>query len=156
MTWRPSWRSWRRRLHNDAWVRRDLGVTAIERSGDSSGAVEGQEAAAQDRPLSAAPIAVMLGLCAIWGGNIAVIKISNEGIPPLFALSFRGVFASVCLGAYLLALGRPLFHRDRRLVHGINLAVLFGVDFLFTYWGRRTPMRLEPSSSCTRSPCGPR
>ncbi len=77
----------------------------------------------------------MLGLCAIWGGNIAVIKISNEGIPPLFALSFRGVFASVCLGAYLLALGRPLFHRDRRLVHGINLAVLFGVDFLFTYWG---------------------
>lgn len=77
----------------------------------------------------------MVGLCVIWGGNIAVIKVSNHGIPPLFAVSFRGMVASLILGGFLLLRGQPLIHRDRRLKHGLILALLFALDFLFTYWG---------------------
>jgi drug/metabolite transporter (DMT)-like permease len=77
----------------------------------------------------------MVGLCLIWGGNIAVIKVSNQGIPPLFAVSFRGMVASLVLGGFLLLTGQPLIHRDRRLKHGMILALLFALDFLFTYWG---------------------
>jgi drug/metabolite transporter (DMT)-like permease len=69
------------------------------------------------------------------GGNIAVIKVSNQGIPPLHAVSFRGIVASLVLGGFLLLTGQPLIHRDRRLIHGLILALLFALDFLFTYWG---------------------
>jgi drug/metabolite transporter (DMT)-like permease len=85
--------------------------------------------------LTPAAIAVILGLCAIWGANMAIIKLSNAGIPPLIAVTLRNAGAAIPVAAYLLWRRIPLVHRDRRALFGLVIGVLFGLDFLFFYWG---------------------
>jgi drug/metabolite transporter (DMT)-like permease len=74
-------------------------------------------------------------VCLVWGTNIVAIKFSNEGIPPLLAASLRNAGAALVLGVWLVAGGRELIHRDRRALHGAAIGLLFGLDFLFYYWG---------------------
>lgn len=79
---------------------------------------------------------ILVAMCAIWGCNIVFIKISSRGIPPLVAVTLRNCGAALLVGGYLLLRRRvALLHRDRRLVHGLVIGVLFAFDFLFLYWG---------------------
>src|SRR5512140_3650504 len=83
------------------------------------------------------PLAILtvLVLCALWGVNTSMIKLSNRGIPPLVAVSLRNIGAALPVGAYLLWKKIPLVHRDRRAWFGLAIGVLFGLDFLFFYGG---------------------
>ncbi len=71
----------------------------------------------------------------IWGVNFSVIKYTNAGLSPVFAAAMRSVIASICGVVYVWRTRQTLFHRDLRLVYGIIAGLLFGVDFVLTYWG---------------------
>jgi drug/metabolite transporter (DMT)-like permease len=87
---------------------------------------------------SSVPLAASLTLvvlCLIWGGNTVSIKISNQGIPPLLAATARSAVASTLLWAYARTRKEGVFLRGGDLRHGAVIGVLFGLEFVFIYWG---------------------
>lgn len=93
--------------------------------------------------LTAAGLLVMV--CFLWGGNSISIKYSNTGIGPLLAASIRGVLATLCLWAYAAYKKEPVRMAAGQRIHGVIIGVLFGLDFLFLYWG----MLFTPASRAT-------
>jgi drug/metabolite transporter (DMT)-like permease len=87
----------------------------------------------QHIPLHAALLLVLL--CLIWGGNIVSIKVSNQGIPPLFAATIRSVAASFLLWLWSKLLRERVGLPAGSVRHGVALGFLFGGQFLFLYWG---------------------
>lgn len=80
-------------------------------------------------------ISLMALLCLLWGGNLVSIKVSNQGIPPILGAAMRSVLASGLLWIYArLSGGRFLLKREY-LAHGAAIGFLFGMSFLFLYWG---------------------
>jgi drug/metabolite transporter (DMT)-like permease len=98
-------------------------VKDTEVAGQASGAV----------PLTAGLI--LAGLCLLWGGNLVAIKISNQGIPPVLAAAVRSVVASLALWAYARSRRQGVFFPRKDLKHAVVLGALFGVEFIFIYWG---------------------
>ena len=84
-------------------------------------------------PLTASLILVML--CFLWGGNTVSIKISNQGIPPLLAATGRSAVAATLLWAYARGRGEGVLLRGRDLWHAAVIGLLFGLEFVFLYWG---------------------
>ena len=80
-------------------------------------------------------ILAILILTLLWGFNYSAIKISNEGISPVFASALRSLIASMCGAIYCLRKGEKLFHTDIRLFHGIVVGLLFGLEFACIYFG---------------------
>jgi drug/metabolite transporter (DMT)-like permease len=80
-------------------------------------------------------ILVMLILTLLWGVNYSAIKYSNEGISPVFASTLRSLIASFCGVIYCLRKGEKLFHTDIRLLHGLVVGLLFGLEFACIYFG---------------------
>jgi drug/metabolite transporter (DMT)-like permease len=74
-------------------------------------------------------------ICFLWGGNMVSIKISNEGISPCLAATARSIIAAGLLWAYAGLRRESVFMSRRDLLHGIVIGILFGLDFLFLYWG---------------------
>jgi drug/metabolite transporter (DMT)-like permease len=70
-------------------------------------------------------------LCLIWGLNAVAIKISNEGIAPLFGAGLRSVIATVCLVIWMRNKRLELF--SGRLIDGFFIGFLFGADFGLLY-----------------------
>lgn len=81
-----------------------------------------------------AVLAILL-LTLLWGLNYSAIKISNEGISPVFASTLRSIIASICGAVYCLRKGEKLFHSDIRLFHGGVVGLLFGLEFACIYFG---------------------
>jgi drug/metabolite transporter (DMT)-like permease len=84
-------------------------------------------------PLSGAALLVLV--CLIWGGNMVSIKFSNQGVPPMMAATLRSVLAAGCLFCFAFLRGKPVFLHGADRKHGIIIGILFGLDFLFLYWG---------------------
>ncbi len=84
-------------------------------------------------PLTASLL--LLLICFLWGANMVSIRISNQGIPPLFAALLRSTIASGLLFAYVRAKGQRLLFPRRDIWHAVAIGLLFGLDFLFLYWG---------------------
>jgi drug/metabolite transporter (DMT)-like permease len=80
-------------------------------------------------------MALLLGLCAIWGLNQVAIKVGHAGISPLTQAGLRSAIATACLVAWAALRGVPLLRRDGSLGYGITIALLFGFEFAFIYWG---------------------
>ncbi|MBM4306225.1 MAG: DMT family transporter [Deltaproteobacteria bacterium] len=80
-------------------------------------------------------ILAILILTLLWGVNYSAIKISNEGISPVFASAIRSIIASICGAIYCLRKGERLFHTDIRLFHGVIVGLLFGLEFACIYFG---------------------
>jgi drug/metabolite transporter (DMT)-like permease len=74
-------------------------------------------------------------VCFLWGANIPSIKVSNQGIPPLLAAAVRSAAAAFLLWAYARARGEAVGLAGPCLGHGAAIGALFGLDFLFLYWG---------------------
>jgi len=91
--------------------------------------------AAGDRPLTLAGAALLVALCATWGMNIAIIKFAGQSVPPLFVALARGIIAAPVMALYVKLRGERLFRGGRYLRHSLVLGVLFGLDFVFIYWG---------------------
>lgn len=79
--------------------------------------------------------ALLVFVCLIWGGNIVAIKYSNLGIPPMVAATLRNTVAALCLWGFAVAMGRSVWMKGVDLRHGVIIGILFGLDFLFLYWG---------------------
>ena len=74
-------------------------------------------------------------LTALWAFNYTAIKVTNEGIAPVFASTLRSLIASICGVIYCLRKGEKLFHRDIMLFHGFMVGLLFGLEFACMYFG---------------------
>ena len=71
----------------------------------------------------------------LWGFNHPAIKISNQGVSPIFASTLRSIVASICGLIYCLRKGEKVFHKDVMLFHGVMVGLLFGVEFACIYFG---------------------
>jgi drug/metabolite transporter (DMT)-like permease len=78
---------------------------------------------------------ILVGLTLLWGVNYPVIKVTNQGLSPVFNSLLRSVIASILGVFYCLAIKQPLFHRDIRLFHGFMVGLLFGLEFICIYMG---------------------
>jgi len=84
-------------------------------------------------PLTASLI--LAGLCFLWGANTVSIRFSNQGIPPLLAATARSTIACTLLWIYARARSQGVFFPRRELRHAVVIGVLFGLEFVFIYWG---------------------
>jgi len=96
-------------------------------------ASEGSDQLSGAIPLSAG--LTLVGLCFLWGGNQVSIKISNQGIPPLLAAVTRSGIASLILWAYARAKSQRVLVPRKDLKDAAVIGLLFGVEFVFLYWG---------------------
>jgi drug/metabolite transporter (DMT)-like permease len=80
-------------------------------------------------------ILILLVLTVLWGFNYTAIKVSNQGISPVFACAIRSAIASFFGILYCLKTREPLFHTDIRLFHGAMVGLLFGLEFALIYFG---------------------
>jgi drug/metabolite transporter (DMT)-like permease len=83
---------------------------------------------------SEAIIAIII-LALLWGFHYITIKISNQGISPVFASALRSIIASLCGTIYCIRKGEKLFHTDILLFHGFMVGLLFGLEFACIYFG---------------------
>ena len=99
--------------------------------------MEERSAVVQESRSELTPYAVVVisVLALLWGFNYPVIKISNQGVSPVFASALRSAVASVCGIIYCLATGQQLFHRGIMLFHGFMVGLLFGLEFACIYFG---------------------
>jgi drug/metabolite transporter (DMT)-like permease len=87
----------------------------------------------QHLPLTA--VSLMALLCLLWGGNLVSIKVSNQGIPPIFGAAMRSIAACGILWIYARLMRRRFLLGRDYLKHGVIIGSLFGMSFLFLYWG---------------------
>ncbi len=80
-------------------------------------------------------VMLLVLISVVWGGNMVSIKIGNQGISPMLAAVVRSLIASFLVLMYAKILGRRAFLAARDVKHGLILGTLFGLDFLFLYWG---------------------
>ncbi len=81
------------------------------------------------------PIAVLLILALVWGGNMAIIKIGTRQLAPLFMAGLRSLVASICLFVWMKAKGIDPFPSKSVIVHGIVIGLFFGAEFGLIYVG---------------------
>jgi drug/metabolite transporter (DMT)-like permease len=74
-------------------------------------------------------------VCFLWGANVVSIRISNQGIPPLLAATVRSAVAALLVWVYARWRGTAVSFPKGYRRHGVVIGCLFGVDFLFLYWG---------------------
>jgi drug/metabolite transporter (DMT)-like permease len=80
-------------------------------------------------------VVILIVVTLFWGFNYPAIKISNQGVSPIFASTLRSVIASICGLIYCLRKEERLFHTDVMLFHGVMVGLLFGVEFACIYFG---------------------
>jgi drug/metabolite transporter (DMT)-like permease len=84
-------------------------------------------------PLSAGLILVLL--CFLWGAQAVSIKFSNQGMPPLMAGALRSLVAGILVWVYARMKGRAVAFPRGQTRHALVIGLLFGLEFLFVYWG---------------------
>ena len=84
-------------------------------------------------------------VCVIWGGNAVSIKFSNQGIPPLMAATLRSLISGALVCGFALWKGQTVLFPKGHRRHAVVIGVLFGLDFLFLYWG----ISFTPASRAT-------
>jgi len=87
------------------------------------------------RALDGQAIATVIGLCLLWGLSQVSIKVANQGVSPIFQAAVRSIIAASLLALWARRRGLPLLHRDRTLLHGLAIGLLFGTEFVFVYLG---------------------
>lgn len=74
---------------------------------------------------------VLTGLCMLWGLGGVAIKISNEGMAPVFTAGVRSLISSLALIVWMKSRGMPLF--QGRVLDGLGVGLLFGLEFCLLY-----------------------
>jgi drug/metabolite transporter (DMT)-like permease len=81
------------------------------------------------------PIAILVILALIWGGNMASIKIAARDMAPLFMAGMRSLVASIGLFIWMKIKGMEVFPSRVILFHGMVVGAMFGVEFGLIYEG---------------------
>ena len=76
-------------------------------------------------------VAILTGLCLLWGFNAVAIKVSNAGIAPVFSAGIRSVIAVIALVIWMRVKRIPLFPSN--LLDGLAVGLLFGTEFACLY-----------------------
>jgi len=76
-------------------------------------------------------VAILTGLCMLWGFNAVTIKVSNEGIAPVFCAGIRSLIAVFALMIWMKVQKIPLFPSN--LLDGLVVGVIFGAEFACLY-----------------------
>lgn len=63
------------------------------------------------------------------------IKLSNQGMPPMLAATVRSSLAAFFVWGFVRLQGGSVRLERQDLRHGLVIGALFGLDFLFLYWG---------------------
>lgn len=87
------------------------------------------------RRIDVAAAAVLIGLCAIWGGNSTAVKIANEGISPVFQAGLRSIGSGVLLLLWCWFRGIRVFRLDDSVPLGLLVGVMFSLEFGLLYVG---------------------
>lgn len=87
------------------------------------------------KTLDAHAMAIVVGLCLLWGLGQVSIKVANRGVSPIFQAAVRSVVAAILVALWARVRGLPLVHRDRTLMYGLAIGLLFGSEFVFIYLG---------------------
>jgi drug/metabolite transporter (DMT)-like permease len=87
------------------------------------------------RPLELGAAALLILICAIWGGNTTAVKIASEGISPVFQAGLRSIGSGVLLMLWCWFRGIRLFKLDGSLWLGLLVGVLFSLEFGLLYVG---------------------
>jgi drug/metabolite transporter (DMT)-like permease len=90
----------------------------------------------QDRTaLDAAAFATMVVLCALWGVQQAIIKLTAPDVTLLMQGGLRALAATLLLLLWARRRRIALFDRDGTLIPGIVAGLLFAFEFVFIYAG---------------------
>jgi drug/metabolite transporter (DMT)-like permease len=76
-------------------------------------------------------VTLLILLCALWGLNAVAIKVSNQGIAPIFAAGLRSVIATMGLVFWMKAKHLPLFPAS--VGDGLVIGLMFGTEFGLLY-----------------------
>ncbi len=76
-------------------------------------------------------VAILTGICMLWGFNAVAIKVSNLGIAPVFCAGIRSVMAVIALALWMKVKKIPLFPSN--LMDGLVVGILFGSEFACLY-----------------------
>ncbi|MCG6877669.1 MAG: DMT family transporter [Deltaproteobacteria bacterium] len=76
-------------------------------------------------------VLLLTGLCLLWGFNAVAIKVSNEGIAPVFCAGLRSAIAFMALAIWMKVKKLPLFPSN--LLDGLVVGLLFGIEFACLY-----------------------
>lgn len=87
------------------------------------------------RALDSRAVAAVVSLCFLWGLAQVSIRVANRGVSPIFQAAVRSIVASALVMLWARLHGMPLVHRDRTLLHGLAIGLLFGTEFAFIYLG---------------------
>ena len=74
-------------------------------------------------------------LCLSWGADAVSIKFSIQGMPPLMAAALRSLVSGTLVWAYARMKGRGVAFPPGQIHHALVIGLLFGLEFLFVYWG---------------------
>lgn len=78
---------------------------------------------------------ILVALCLLWGAQSVSIKFSNQGVPPMMASALRSLVAGFLVWAYARIENRRVAFPRGQHHHAVMIGVLFGLEFLFVYWG---------------------
>lgn len=81
------------------------------------------------------PILILLVLSALWGANIAIVKIAIPDLAPLFMAAVRSCIAGICLFFWMRAKSIAIFPSREIALHGMVVGLLFGAEFALIYVG---------------------
>ena len=85
--------------------------------------------------LDARAMTIVVTLCLLWGLAQVSIKVANRGVSPIFQAAVRSIVAAILVAVWAHIRALPLLHRDRTLLHGLAIGLLFGTEFIFIYEG---------------------
>lgn len=80
-------------------------------------------------------MSMLVVMCASWGFQQVAIKVANAEISPVLQAGLRSAGAAVLVLGWSALRGVRLFERDGSLWLGLVIAALFGIEFVFLYWG---------------------
>jgi drug/metabolite transporter (DMT)-like permease len=92
-------------------------------------------AAPSARRLDIPAAALLVVICAIWGGNQTAIKIANEGISPVFQAGLRSIASGGLMILWCWMRGIRLFQLDGTWRLGLLTGALFSIEFIALYIG---------------------
>ncbi|ALS59172.1 DMT family transporter [Pandoraea norimbergensis] len=87
------------------------------------------------RPIDATALAIMVGLCAIWGGQQVAVKLAVTAVPAVLQAGLRSVIATLLVGGWMLWRRQRLVTGDGTLSAGLLAGVLFSLEFLCIFVG---------------------
>ncbi|MDT6962570.1 DMT family transporter [Cupriavidus sp. SZY C1] len=96
------------------------------------------------RPLDSTAIGLMVLLCAAWGLQQVVIKVTAPLMGAVLQAGVRSAIAALLVFAFAAWRGTPLWERDGTLRAGIGAGLLFGAEFfcIFVGLGHTTASRM--------------